>query len=96
MLRACVTLLWTASKTARSSGSALPADAVSRRPDQGDVPALGYLPGRTVRFPLQHRDHDGTALRCHTWAGMVAFPAHARMHPCWAGVADGSAFLLRA
>jgi len=22
----------------------------------------------------------------------VAFPAHARMHPCWAGVADGSAF----
>jgi len=60
---------------------------------EGEVPALGYLPGRSLRFPSPHRDHDGSALKVpHMGWNQVSFPAHARDHACWAGVADGSAF----
>lgn len=86
-------VLWTASKDRPFFGVCLGLQMLFETTEEGDVPALGYLPGRTVRFPLQHRDYDGTALKVpHMGWNQVAFPAHARMHPCWAGVADGSAF----
>jgi len=61
--------------------------------EEGPTPALGYLPGRSVRFPKPHHDRDGSSLKVpHMGWNQVNFPGHARMHPCWAGVPDGSAF----
>ena len=46
-----------------------------------------------MRFPKIHRDRDGSSLKVpHMGWNQVNFPAHARAHPCWAGVPDGSAF----
>ncbi len=61
--------------------------------EEGDTPSLGYLPGKSVRLPKPHRDHDGSPLKVpHMGWNAVHFPEAMRTHPCWQGVADGSAF----
>ena len=61
--------------------------------DEGDTPSLGYLPGKSVRFPKVHKDSDGMRLKVpHMGWNVVHFPDAIRAHPCWSGIADGSAF----
>ncbi len=58
--------------------------------EEGDCAALGFYPGRVRRFPRPHRDANGEALKVpHMGWNIVR---QKRAHPCWAGVADGSAF----
>ncbi|MBL8311094.1 MAG: imidazole glycerol phosphate synthase subunit HisH [Burkholderiales bacterium] len=86
-------VLWAASKDRPFFGVCLGLQMLFESTEEGDILALGYLPGRCVRFPRQHRDHDGGALKVpHMGWNPVSFPAHAREHPCWAGVSEGSAF----
>ena len=86
-------VLLNASKTKPFFGVCLGLQMLFETTEEGDTPALGYLPGRCVRFPKSHRDHDGSALKVpHMGWNQVNFSAHARAHPCWVGVADGSAF----
>ena len=86
-------VLLAASKDRPFFGVCLGLQMLFETTEEGDIPALGYLPGRSVRFPQQHRDHDGHTLKVpHMGWNQVSFPDHARDHPCWAGIADGSAF----
>ena len=86
-------VLLAASRTRPFFGVCLGLQMLFEATEEGDTTALGYLPGRSVRFPKTHRDHDGSTLKVpHMGWNAVNFPAHARAHPCWAGVADGSAF----
>lgn len=86
-------VLLTASKNRPFFGVCLGLQMLFETTEEGDTPALGYLPGRSVRFPKLHHDHDGSSLKVpHMGWNQVNFPAHARTHPCWAGVPDGSAF----
>lgn len=86
-------VLVTASKTRPFFGVCLGLQMLFETTEEGSTPALGYLPGRSVRFPKIHRDRDGSSLKVpHMGWNQVNFPAHARAHPCWAGVPDGSAF----
>lgn len=86
-------VLVTASKTRPFFGVCLGLQMLFETTEEGPTPALGYLPGRSVRFPKIHRDRDGSSLKVpHMGWNQVNFPAHARAHPCWAGVPDGSAF----
>lgn len=86
-------VLLTASKTRPFFGVCLGLQMLFETTEEGATPALGYLPGRSVRFPKAHRDHEGSTLKVpHMGWNQVNFPPHARAHPCWAGVADGSAF----
>ena len=85
--------LLNASKTKPFFGVCLGLQMLFDTTEEGDTPALGYLPGRSVRFPKSHHDHDGSRLKVpHMGWNQVNFPAHASTHPCWAGVAEGSAF----
>ena len=57
------------------------------------TPALGWLKGRVARFPRPHVDADGSVLKVpHMGWNAVHFPESVRAHPCWAGVAEGTAF----
>lgn len=86
-------VLLTASKNRPFFGVCLGLQMLFETTEEGDTPALGYLPGRSVRFPKLHHDHDGSSLKVpHMGWNQVNFPVHARAHPCWAGVPDGSAF----
>ena len=86
-------VLLNASKTRPFFGVCLGLQMLFETTEEGATPALGYLPGHSVRFPKTHHDHDGSALKVpHMGWNQVNFPAPARAHPCWAGVADGSAF----
>ena len=86
-------VLLVASKSKPFFGVCLGLQMLFETTEEGATPALGYLPGRSVRFPKSHRDHSGSTLKVpHMGWNQVNFPAHARAHPCWAGVADGSAF----
>ena len=86
-------VLLTASKTRPFFGVCLGLQMLFETTEEGPTPALGYLPGRSVRFPKLHRDHDGSSLKVpHMGWNQVNFPGRARTHPCWAGVPDGSAF----
>jgi imidazole glycerol-phosphate synthase subunit HisH len=61
--------------------------------EEGPTPSLGYLPGKTVRFPKLHVDKDGAPLKVpHMGWNSLAIPAHASTHPCWAGIAEDTAF----
>ena len=61
--------------------------------EEGNIDGLGILPGRVRRFPSGMTDAAGAKLKVpHMGWNQVNFPAHARAHPCWAGVPDGSAF----
>ncbi len=86
-------VLLKASKTRPFFGVCLGLQMLFETTEEGATAALGYLPGRSVRFPKTHHDHDGSTLKVpHMGWNQVNFPAHARAHPGWAGVADGSAF----
>jgi imidazole glycerol-phosphate synthase subunit HisH len=86
-------LLLIASRTKPFFGVCLGLQMLFETTEEGPTAALGYLPGRSVRLPNPHRDHDGSALKVpHMGWNQVSFPAHSCAHPCWAGVADGSAF----
>ena len=60
------------------------------------TPALGWIPGKVVRFPKPHLDTDGSTLKVpHMGWNAVRFPGAMSAHPCWAGLnntADGTAF----
>ena len=85
--------LLAASKTKPFFGVCLGLQMLFENSEEGATPALGYLPGHSVRFPKPHHDHDGSTLKVpHMGWNQVNFPAHTRAHPCWAGVADDSAF----
>ena len=82
-----------ASKTKPFFGVCLGLQMLFETTEEGATRALGYLQGHSVRFPKSHHDHDGSTLKVpHMGWNQVNFPVHARAHPCWAGVADGSAF----
>jgi imidazole glycerol-phosphate synthase subunit HisH len=86
-------VLLAASKTRPFFGVCLGLQMLFETTKEGDTPALGYLPGRCVRFPKSHFDHDGSTLKVpHMGWNAVHIPPHAAAHPCWAGVADESAF----
>jgi len=86
-------VLLAASKTRPFFGVCLGLQMLFETTEEGPTPALGYLPGRSVRFPKLHHDRDGSSLKVpHMGWNQVNFPGHARTHPCWAGVPDGSAF----
>ena len=86
-------VLLTASKTKPFFGVCLGLQMLFETTEEGATPALGYLPGHSVRFPKSHRDHDGSTLKVpHMGWNQVNFPAHARAHPCWAGIDEDSAF----
>jgi imidazole glycerol-phosphate synthase subunit HisH len=86
-------VLVTASKTRPFFGVCLGLQMLFETTEEGDTPSLGYLPGRSVRFPKVHRDHQGNTLKVpHMGWNAVHFPGNMASHPCWAGVADGSAF----
>ncbi len=57
--------------------------------DEGNVPGLGLLPGRVVRFPPAARA-DGERLKVpHMGWNQVQQTLH---HPLWEGIANGSRF----
>jgi imidazole glycerol-phosphate synthase subunit HisH len=86
-------VLLTASKTRPFFGVCLGLQMLFQTTEEGDIPALGYLPGQSVRFPKSHRDHDGGTLKVpHMGWNTLHIPSHALAHPCWAGLADDSAF----
>jgi len=86
-------VLLDASKTRPFFGVCLGLQMLFEATEEGATDALGYLPGHCVRFPSPHRDHDGSTLKVpHMGWNAVRVPAHARAHPCWAGVDDDSAF----
>ena len=82
-----------ASKTKPFFGVCLGLQMLFETTEEGATRALGYLPGRSVRFPKSHHDHDGSTLKVpHMGWNAVQIPPHARAHPCWAGINDDSAF----
>ncbi len=82
-----------ASKTKPFFGVCLGLQMLFETSEEGATPALGYLPGHSVRFPKAHRDHDGSTLKVpHMGWNAVQIPTHARAHACWAGIGDDSAF----
>jgi imidazole glycerol-phosphate synthase subunit HisH len=86
-------VLLTASKTRPFFGVCLGLQMLFETTEEGAIASLGYLPGQSVRFPKSHVDHDGSTLKVpHMGWNQVNFPSHAHAHPCWAGVADDSAF----
>ena len=86
-------VLLAASKTRPFFGVCLGLQMIFEVSEEGPTPSLGYLPGRSVRFPKIHRDHDGNTLKVpHMGWNAVHFPGDMAAHPCWAGVADGNAF----
>ncbi|TAG00570.1 MAG: imidazole glycerol phosphate synthase subunit HisH [Betaproteobacteria bacterium] len=86
-------VLLTASKTRPFFGVCLGLQMLFEVSEEGDVPALGYLAGKSVRFPKAHRDHQGNTLKVpHMGWNAVHFPGAMAAHPCWAGVADSNAF----
>ena len=85
--------LLTASKARPFFGVCLGLQMLFETTEEGDTPALGYLPGHSVRFPKSHHDHDGSTLKVpHMGWNSLHIPSHAQAHPCWAGVEDDSAF----
>ena len=85
--------LLTASQTKPFFGVCLGLQMLFERTEEGATPALGYLPGHSVRFPKSHHDHDGSTLKVpHMGWNTVQIPQRARAHPCWAGINDDSAF----
>jgi imidazole glycerol-phosphate synthase subunit HisH len=86
-------VLLAASKTRPFFGVCLGLQMIFETTEEGDTPSLGYLPGTSVRFPKLHRDHQGAPLKVpHMGWNAVHFPDATASHPCWSGVADGSAF----
>ena len=86
-------VLLEASKTRPFFGVCLGLQMLFETTEEGACDALGYLPGRCVRFPTSHHDHDGSTLKVpHMGWNTVQISAHARAHPCWAGLEDDSAF----
>jgi imidazole glycerol-phosphate synthase subunit HisH len=77
-------------KTKPSFGMCLGLQMLFDHSDEGDTPCLHRFPGRAVRFPLDHRDHDGTRLKVpHMgWNAVQRTIAH----PLWRGIENGSAF----
>ncbi|HQR03966.1 MAG: imidazole glycerol phosphate synthase subunit HisH [Proteobacteria bacterium] len=60
------------------------------RSEEGDVPGLGILPGRVVRFPSGLSGPDGARLKVpHMGWNEVA---QTRPHPLWRDIADRSRF----
>jgi glutamine amidotransferase len=61
------------------------------RSEEGDVPGLGLLPGRVVRFPQAHpTDADGPRLKVPHMGWNEVHQTLA--HPLWAGIPDLSRF----
>ncbi|TAG47690.1 MAG: imidazole glycerol phosphate synthase subunit HisH [Betaproteobacteria bacterium] len=86
-------VLLTASQTRPFFGVCLGLQMLFEVSEEGDVPSLGYLAGKSVRFPKAHRDHQGNTLKVpHMGWNAVHFPGAMAAHPCWAGVADSNAF----
>lgn len=86
-------VLLDASKTRPFFGVCLGLQMLFETTEEGATNALGYLPGHCVRFPKSHHDYDGSTLKVpHMGWNAVRVPAHARAHPCWAGLDDDSAF----
>ena len=86
-------VLLLASKTKPFFGVCLGLQMLFETSEEGATPALGYLPGHSVRFPKPHHDHDGSPLKVpHMGWNAVQIPPHARVHPCWAGLDEDSAF----
>ncbi len=53
------------------------------------TPALGWIPGKVVRFPKPHVDVDGRPLKVpHMGWNAVRFPGAMAAHPCWAGLGN--------
>jgi imidazole glycerol-phosphate synthase subunit HisH len=61
--------------------------------EEGPTPSLGYLPGKSIRFPKPHFDKNGAPLKVpHMGWNGLSIPSHARTHPCWAGISETTAF----
>jgi glutamine amidotransferase len=59
--------------------------------EEGDIPGLGLLPGRVLRFPPERmRDASGNKLKVPHMGWNQVFQK--RSHPMWAGIEDGSRF----
>ena len=62
---------------------------------EGDIPGLGLIGGRVVRFELDGRlQGDGSRYKVPQmgWNQVFQRPLHGAVHPLWAGVADASSF----
>ena len=62
---------------------------------EGDIPGLGLIGGRVVRFELDGRlQGDGSRYKVPQmgWNQVFQRPLHGAVHPLWAGVADASYF----
>jgi glutamine amidotransferase len=61
------------------------------RSEEGDIPGLGLLPGRVVRFALEGRlQPDGSRFKVPQMGWNRV--RQARAHPLWDGIADDSYF----
>ncbi len=61
--------------------------------EEGPTPSLGYLPGKSIRFPKPHADKNGAPLKVpHMGWNALTIPSHASAHPCWAGIEKDTAF----
>jgi glutamine amidotransferase len=61
------------------------------RSEEGDIPGLGLLPGRVVRFALEGRlQPDGSRFKVPQMGWNRV--RQARAHPLWDGIADDSFF----
>lgn len=59
--------------------------------EEGDVPGLGILPGRVLRFPHEAMvDNQGQKLKVPHMGWNEVNQAHP--HPLWSGIADGERF----
>lgn len=86
-------VLLQASKDRPFFGVCLGLQMLFEESEEGPTPSLGYLPGKSIRFPKPHVDNNGAALKVpHMGWNALAIPAHAIAHPCWAGIDQGTAF----
>jgi imidazole glycerol-phosphate synthase subunit HisH len=86
-------VLLQASKDRPFFGVCLGLQMLFEESEEGPTPSLGYLPGKTVRFPKPHFDKNGAPLKVpHMGWNALTIPAHASTHPCWAGIAEDTAF----
>jgi imidazole glycerol-phosphate synthase subunit HisH len=61
--------------------------------EEGPTASLGYLAGKSIRFPKPHMDKNGAPLKVpHMGWNALAIPTHAGAHPCWAGIEKDTAF----
>ncbi|TAG78343.1 MAG: imidazole glycerol phosphate synthase subunit HisH [Betaproteobacteria bacterium] len=86
-------VLLQASKDRPFFGVCLGLQMLFEESEEGPTPSLGYLPGKSIRFPKPHFDKNGAPLKVpHMGWNALTIPAHASAHPCWAGIAQETAF----